>query len=81
MIKQGSGRIINISSLAGRRMTFFGSAEYIASKHGVNGLTLHLAWELADSHITVNSICPGATLTPLAYEGSTQEFRDMLTKR
>ena len=62
-------------------MTFFGSAEYIASKHGVNGLTLHLAWELADSHITVNSICPGATLTPLAYEGSTQEFRDMLTKR
>ncbi len=81
MMKQGGGRIINISSLAGRRMTFFGSAEYTASKHGVNGLTLHLAWELADSHITVNSICPGAILTPLAHEGTTQEYRDMVTKR
>ncbi len=81
MMKQGGGRIINISSLAGRRMTFFGSADYTASKHGVNGLTLHLAWELADSHITVNSICPGAILTPLAYEGTTQEYRDMVTKR
>lgn len=81
MMKQGGGRIINISSLAGRKMTFFGSADYTASKHGVNGLTLHLAWELADSHITVNAICPGAILTPLAHEGTTQEYRDMVTKR
>ncbi len=81
MMKQGGGRIINISSLAGRRMTFFGSADYTASKHGVNGLTVHLAWELADSHITVNSICPGAVLTPLAHEGTTEEYRDMVAKR
>lgn len=81
MMKQGGGRIINISSLAGRRMTFFGGADYTASKHGVNGLTLHLAWELADSHITVNSICPGAILTPLAHEGTTQEYREMVAKR
>lgn len=81
MMKQGGGRIINISSLAGRRMTFFGSADYTASKHGVNGLTVHLAWELADQHITVNSICPGAILTPLAHEGTTPEYRDMVTKR
>ncbi len=81
MMKQGGGRIINISSLAGRKMSFFGSADYTASKHGVNGLTLHLAWELADSHITVNAICPGAILTPLAHEGTTPEYRDMVTKR
>ncbi len=81
MMKQGGGRIINISSLAGRRMTFFGSADYTASKHGVNGLTLHLAWELADSRITVNSICPGAILTPLAHETTTQAYRDMVTSR
>jgi NAD(P)-dependent dehydrogenase (short-subunit alcohol dehydrogenase family) len=81
MMKQGGGRIVNISSLAGRKMTFFGSADYTASKHGVNGLTMHLAWELADSHITVNAICPGAILTPLAQEGTTPEYREMVTKR
>jgi NAD(P)-dependent dehydrogenase (short-subunit alcohol dehydrogenase family) len=81
MKKQGKGRIINIGSSAGRRMTFFGSADYTVSKHGVTGLTLHLAWELADSNITVNTICPGATLTPLAEEGTTAEYREMVTKR
>lgn len=81
MMKQNKGRIINISSLAGRRMSFFGSADYTASKHGVTGLTFHLAWELADSHITVNAICPGATLTPLAEHTSTPEYREMVAKR
>jgi len=45
-------------------MTFFGSLDYTVSKHGVAGLNQHLAWELADSHITVNTICPGGVLTP-----------------
>ena len=81
MMKQNKGRIININSLAGRRMTFFGSADYTASKHGGVGLTQHLAWELADSNITVNAICPGATLTPLAEQGSTPEYREMVRKR
>ena len=81
MMKQNKGRIININSLAGRRMTFFGSADYTASKHGGIGLTQHLAWELADSHITVNAICPGATLTPLAEQNTTAEFREMVRKR
>lgn len=81
MMKQNKGRIINISSLAGRRMSFFGSADYTASKHGVTGLTYHLAWELADSNITVNAVLPGATLTPLAEQGTTPEYRDMVAKR
>lgn len=62
-------------------MTFFGSADYAASKHGGIGLTQHLAWELADSNITVNAICPGATLTPLAEQGTTPEYREMVRKR
>ncbi len=81
MMKQKKGRIININSLAGVKMTFFGSADYTASKHGGIGLTQHLAWELADSNITVNAICPGAVLTPLAEHGTTPEYREMVTKR
>lgn len=81
MMKQNKGRIVNIASTAGIRMTFFGSVDYTVSKHGVAGLTQHLAWELADSHITVNSISPGGVLTTLMEAGSTPEFRDTLTKR
>lgn len=78
---RGGGRIINISSIAARRMTFFGSADYTASKYGVEGLTQHLAWELADSHITVNSVCPGGVLTPLMEQNITPAFQEMVTKR
>jgi NAD(P)-dependent dehydrogenase (short-subunit alcohol dehydrogenase family) len=81
MMAQNKGRIININSLAGLRMTFFGSVEYTASKHGGIGLTQHLAWELADNNITVNAICPGATFTPLTEQGTTPEYREMVRKR
>lgn len=81
MIAQRYGRIINISSVAGLRMTFFGSVDYTISKHGVTGLTNHLAWELADHNITVNTICPGGVLTPLMESGTTPEFRQMVAKR
>ena len=43
MTARGRGRIVNIGSIAGRRMTFFGSADYTVSKYGVEGLTQHLA--------------------------------------
>jgi NAD(P)-dependent dehydrogenase (short-subunit alcohol dehydrogenase family) len=81
MIAKGKGKIINVASTAGIRMTFFGSADYTASKHGVTGITQHLAWEVADHHINVNEICPGGVLTPLMEKGSTPELRDKLTKR
>lgn len=81
MIAQKHGRIINISSTAGLRMTFFGSVDYTVSKHGVTGLTNHLAWELADHNITVNAICPGGVLTPLMEKGTTPEFRATVSKR
>jgi NAD(P)-dependent dehydrogenase (short-subunit alcohol dehydrogenase family) len=81
MVAQGSGRIINIASTAAIRMTFFGSADYTVSKHGVAGLTQHLAWEVADSRITVNAICPGGVLTPLMEQHTTPEFRETVAKR
>jgi NAD(P)-dependent dehydrogenase (short-subunit alcohol dehydrogenase family) len=81
MMKQKKGRIINIGSTASIRMTFFGSVEYTASKHGQAGLAQHLAWELADSNITVNTVCPGGVQTPLMEQGTTPEYREMTVKR
>jgi len=81
MMKQNKGRIVNIGSVAGLRMTFFGSVEYTASKYGLLGLSQHLAWELADSNITINTVCPGAVQTPLMDANTTAEYREMTTKR
>lgn len=81
MMAQKKGKIVNIASTAGIRMTFFGSVDYTVAKHGVAGLTQHLAWELADSHINVNSVCPGGVLTPLMESGTTPEYRATVLKR
>jgi NAD(P)-dependent dehydrogenase (short-subunit alcohol dehydrogenase family) len=81
MMAQKKGKIVNIASTAGIRMTFFGSVDYTVAKHGVAGLTQHLAWELADSHINVNTVCPGGVLTPLMESGTTPEYREMVVNR
>ena len=63
MIKQGWGRIVNIGS----QFSAVGSADrapYIASKHGVAGLTRALAAEWTQYGVTVNAIGPGPTETP-----------------
>ena len=54
----GSGQIINMSSLSGKR-GLPGHAAYSASKFAINGLTQVLARELGPYNITVNAICPG----------------------
>jgi 3-hydroxybutyrate dehydrogenase len=60
----GWGRIINISSLHALVASPY-KAAYVAAKHGVAGLTKVVALELAQQNITVNSIAPGYTETPL----------------
>ncbi len=63
MIKQGSGKIVNISSIASYT-TYASQLAYVASKAGVNGLTIGSAIDLAQYHINVNAVAPGSTLTP-----------------
>lgn len=64
MKNRKSGRIINIASAHGLVASEFKSA-YVASKHGVVGLTKTLALEGAPFGITCNAICPGYVKTPL----------------
>lgn len=59
-----SGRVIIVSSAAGRMPTSVTAAYYAASKAGVLGLARHLAREVADRGITVNCVAPGTTLSP-----------------
>ena len=64
MVEARWGRIVNIASTAAKMGGKY-LAAYVASKHGVLGLTRALAVELVEHHITVNAVCPGYVDTPM----------------
>ena len=64
MLKQRSGRIINVTSVVAETGNA-GQANYVASKAGLIGLTRAIAVEVASRSITVNAVAPGFITTPM----------------
>ncbi|MCK4437032.1 3-oxoacyl-[acyl-carrier-protein] reductase [bacterium] len=79
MLKQRSGKIVNIASVIGL-VGNVGQANYAASKAGIIGLTKSLAKELAPRGINVNAIAPGFIKTEMT-ERLSQEVKTEMLKR
>ncbi|GAB4549829.1 MAG: 3-oxoacyl-[acyl-carrier-protein] reductase [Pleurocapsa sp.] len=73
MLKQKSGRIINITSVAGQ-MGNPGQANYSAAKAGVIGFTKTVAKELANRGVTVNAVAPGFIETDMTHDLKSDEI-------
>jgi len=79
MAERGSGVIVNIASVAGRTVSILGGAHYTVAKHGLVGLSRHLAYEFGPKGIRVNAICPGATMTPMFQDPASKEEVERVT--
>ena len=80
MKSQGYGRIVNISSTAGRMVSTLGGAHYTASKTGLLGLTRAAAKELGKYGVTVNAVCPGMIDTELTRESASTSTLEALAR-
>ena len=78
MRAQHYGRIINMSSSAGRMVSTLGGAHYTTSKAGLLGLTRAAAKELGKFGITVNAVCPGMIDTELTGEHASDDLLQRL---
>jgi 3-oxoacyl-[acyl-carrier protein] reductase len=69
------GRIVNVSSLAGRAKSMVAGGSYMASKAGVLGLTRAVAAEMGPLGITANAVAPGRILTEMALQAGEEVNR------
>lgn len=73
MRANGGGKIVNIASIAAKRISANAAASYTASKSGLVGFTRHLAYEAAADGINANVVCPGPVLSPMLERTATPE--------
>ena len=73
MVPRGSGKIVNIASIAGRHRSIVSGAHYVSSKAALIGLTRQLAYEVARSGVNINAHCPSQTMTDMLRESMTPE--------
>ncbi len=80
MVAAGDGAIVNMASGAGL-VGFAGLPAYVASKHGVVGLTRAAALEYAKQGVRVNAVCPGSVRTPMleSYMAGDEKVERMMT--
>ncbi len=76
-----SGRIVNISSIAGRHKSVVSGVHYTSSKYGIIGLTKQLSHEVAKDNILVNCVCPSQTMTEMLAASMTPEQLEELSSK
>ena len=78
MIKKNYGRIVNLSSVSGKRGGgVYGGSHYSAAKAGVLGFSKALAREVVENNITVNCVCPGLVATDIRVGLSDEREREI----
>ena len=73
MKEQRFGRIVNVSSIAGRNKSIVSGVHYTSSKYGIIGLTKQLANEVSQYNILVNCVCPSQTMTEMLKDSMTEQ--------
>ncbi len=80
MMLQRKGKIVNVSSIAGRSKSIVSGTHYTSSKYGIIGLTKQASQELAPYNINVNCTCPSQTMTEMLRNSMSQEQIKSLIK-